>query len=105
MLASWNVDVLTKKKVRKAGRDIIYSFKFNMITKEKDAPKFFTKLRDERLRAIAEQDKDNNKESLLAIPSSKELFVKKKDYSSFSKSYVSGEQTNQQTAFDLKRLE
>lgn len=48
-----------------------------MTTKEKDAPKFFTKLRDERLRAIAEQDKDKNQESLLAIPTSKELFVKK----------------------------
>ena len=42
-----------------------------------------------------EQDKNSQVESLLAIPSSKELFVKKKDYSEFSKNYIKCEQTLQ----------
>lgn len=34
LLASWNVLPETKKKVRKTGRDIVYSFKFNLETKQ-----------------------------------------------------------------------
>ena len=54
MLAQWNVKTTTKKRVLISGTAVHYKFKFNMSSKQTDAGKNFTKLRDERLRAQAE---------------------------------------------------
>ena len=50
-----------------------------------------TRLRDQRLRKTAESDRKNNQFSL-AIPSGKEVFVRKGEYNGFSKSHIRGEQ-------------
>ena len=63
-----------------------------------------TRLRDQRLRKTAESDRKNNQFSL-AIPSGKEVFVRKGEYNGFSKSHIRGEQIFRQHKFDELRMD
>ena len=85
LLAQWKVKSLTRKKVRLHGKEVHYTFKFNLASKMNEAGRKFTKQRDERLRNLDEEgDKKISSEHQLAIPSSKELFVKRGNFNDFS---------------------
>ena len=55
LLASWKVKSLTRKKVRLHGKEVHYTFKFNLASKMNEAGRKFTKMRDERLRNLDEE--------------------------------------------------
>ena len=56
LLQQWNVNSMTRKKVRLSGKEVHYTFKFSMSNKQQVAGINYMKERDERLREQAEQE-------------------------------------------------
>lgn len=56
ILSHWNVQGTTKKKIRVQGKEVRYTFKFNDAQKMADSGKFYTQMRDARLRGELTSD-------------------------------------------------